>query len=220
MICEIITESSMLLTRLWSSIAGISLEDIIDDDDRQLQKKTQMISTPRVLASVPNRRRVQGGNTDDHDDDNDDNDDKNNNDDNDNDNDDNNDDNNNNSSNNNNNNNNDGNGNYNDDKNDNNDDTDDSTPSPTELDIKEPCTICNDDSLGINTNAILPTNDMTCNDLVDIALKINECNTIQLSEGICCITPVPSGVPSLVPSSSYMPSMAPIPYTRSPRIDV
>ena len=193
MICEIITESSMLLTRLWSSIAGISLEDIIDDDDRQLQKKTQMISTPRVLASVPNRRRVQGGNTDDHDDDNDDNDDKNNN---------------------------DGNGNYNDDKNDNNDDTDDSTPSPTELDIKEPCTICNDDSLGINTNAILPTNDMTCNDLVDIALKINECNTIQLSEGICCITPVPSGVPSLVPSSSYMPSMAPIPYTRSPRIDV
>lgn len=45
-------------------------------------------------------------------------------------------------------------------------------------------------------------------------------DTIQLSEGICCITPVPSGVPSLVPSSSYMPSMAPIPYTRSPRIDV
>lgn len=123
----------MLLTRLWSSVAGIALEDIIiDDDDRKVQKKTQLIPTPRVLASVPNKRRVEGGNPDD-DDNNDDkkNDDKNNDDDND-----------------------DSNNN-----NDNDDDTDKTTPSPTVLDIKEPCTICNTDSLGVNTYAILPTND-------------------------------------------------------------
>jgi hypothetical protein len=160
---------------VWGSITRIALEDIIDDDDRQLQKKTQIIPTLRVLASIPKRRRVQGGNTDaddDDDDENDNNDDKNN--------DDNNDDSNNNNNN-----------------NDSNNNNDNDTPSPTVLDIKEPCTICNNDSLGINTNVILPTNDgMTCNDLVQLALQIesnsNECNTIQLSEGICCLTPVPS----------------------------
>ena len=66
--------------------------------------------------------------------------------------------------------------------NDNDDDTDKTTPSPTVLDIKEPCTICNTDSLGVNTYAILPTNDgMTCADLVQFALKIESkvLNVIQ-----------------------------------------
>jgi hypothetical protein len=220
----------VLLMRPWSSVVTkIAVEDSIDDNyDRQFQEEMQIIPTPpRVLASIPNWRRVQGGNTDDDDNDNDnyddkDNDDKNNDDDNndgDKDNDDkNNDD--------------DNNDNNNDNDNDD-DDTDEPTPSPTILDIKEPCTICNnnDFSLGVNTNAILPTttnedggSSMTCNDLVQLAIQMesnsNECNALQLSESICCITPIPSSVPSMVPSSSYMPSMAPIPYTRSDRTDV
>jgi hypothetical protein len=174
----------------WSSVVTkIAVEDSIDDNyDRQLQEETQIIPTPpRVSASIPNRRRIQGGNTDDDDDDNDNDDDDNNDDDN-----------------------NDDDKNDDDNNDNDDDDTDETTPSPTILDIKEPCTICNnnDFSLGVNTSAILPTTNggsMTCNDLVQLAIQMesnsNECNALQLSESICCVTPIPSGIPSMVPSS-------------------